>query len=487
MKTKKHLKVVLLLMLMILLSWKFPLLSQERFRKSPPNPEPLSVLELPAIDSYSLTNGLTLSVIQRDDLPVISLKMIIFAGESHSPENLPGLATLTTKMLSRGVSYISSYEIEEIIEFVGGNFETFTYPDYSLISFTFLEEHLEEGIELLSKMLLQPTFLKREIVNVKRTMYYDLVRKFEDPEFIAKRQLYRLLFNNHNYKKSTYNEDVIKNLNQKDIVSFFQKYYRPNNAHLVLIGNLNLPTASRKVSHYFRNWRRRDLKHSFLPPPKPNNKIKICQVDLPGAKDATIYMGNIVSTVTSQEIFPLIVMNQVLGGTPNSRLFMNLRETKEYAYWAYSEVEFFKNFSVFFVKSIVRPEVIYPSIMETLAEIKKITDKKIPSIEIEQAKSFLIGNFPLHIQTFDDLSTKVSEIIALNLGDEHWEKYYENIMLINSENVFEMVRTYPLLSPVVVIVGDRNKMLDHIIEFEEVEMYDIKGVFQYTLKKGEIK
>ena len=194
-------------------------------------------------------------------------------------------------------------------------------------------------------------------------------------------------------------------------------------------------------------------------------------------------MGNVISTMTSQEVFPLIVLNQVLGGTRISRLFMNLRESKEYAYWAFSEVEFFKNFNVFFIRAKVRTEVTYSSVMEILAETKKITDKKIPSFEIEKAKSFLIGNFPLHIQTFDTLSTAVSEIKALNLGEEHWEKYYDNIMLINSEKAFEMARTYPLLSPVVVIVGDIHKIIDNIQEFTEIEIYNSKGILLQTMKR----
>ena len=222
MKKWKHLIAALFFLLMILFVWESPLLPQERFRKSPPNPEPLSALKLPAIDSYTLTNGLALSVIQQGNLPVISLKMIIFAGESHSPEKLPGLATLTAKMLCRGVSYLSFPKIEEKIEFIGGNFSVTIYPEYTLLSFTFLEKYLEQGIKLLSRMLLQPTFFRREIVNVKISMYYYMIREYKDPELIAKRQLHRLLFSGHNYKKSTYNEDVIKNLSQKDIFSFFQ-------------------------------------------------------------------------------------------------------------------------------------------------------------------------------------------------------------------------------------------------------------------------
>jgi len=481
----KYLKLTLILYLLTLLLWEAPLLSQERFRKSPPYPEPLAELKLPEIKPSFLTNGLGVAVIHRDDLPVISLKVIIFAGESPSLRELPGMATLTANMLRRGVSYLTSSQIEEIIESVGGNFSVYTYPDYSVFSFTFLEEFLDTALALMSKMMLRPTFLKREIENIKRIMYYDLREKNKDPEFVAERQLDRLLFRNHPYKKNTFNEDVIKYLNQRALVSFYDRYYRPNNSLFVLTGNLNLQTATRKVSRYFSTWRRKELEHPSVLPLKPYDKKKICLIDLPEAKDSTIYLGNIVSPLSSQDVFPFIVLNQVLGGTHTSRLLMNLRESKGYAYYAFSELDFFKNCSIFFVKAKVRPEVTYSSIMEILQEIDKIIKEKIPSSEIEQAKSYLIGNFPLQIQTLDKLTSRVSEIIALDLGEEHWSKYYENIMLVSSERVFEAARKYPLLTPVVVIVGDKNIITDHIQEFEEVFVYNNKGILQYTIKKGE--
>ncbi len=479
------LKLALILSLLTILLWEIPLFSQEKFRKSPPYPEPLAELKLPETRPSFLSNGLGVAVIQRDDLPVISLKLIIFAGESPSLRELPGIATLTAYMVSRGVSYLTASQIEEIIESVGGDFSTSTYPDYSAFSFTFLEEYLDDVLDLMSKMMLHPTFLKREIENIKRIMYYDLREKNKDPEFVAERQLGRLLFRNHPYKKSTFNEDVIKNLNQRALVSFYDRYYRPNNSLFVLIGDLDLKTAIKKVSRYFSTWRRKELKNPSIPLLEPYEKEKICLIDLPGAKDATIYLGNIVSPLSGQDVFPFIVLNQVLGGTHTSRLFMNLRESKGYAYYAFSELDFFKKSRVFFVKAKVRPEVTYPSIMEILQEIEKITKEEIPSSEIEQAKSYLIGNFPLQIQTYDKLSSRISEIKALSLGEDHWSKYYENIMLVSSKRVSEIARKYRLLTPVVVIVGDKDIISDHIQEFEEVFVYNNKGILQYTIKKGE--
>lgn len=472
----------LLLIFFLISAWNFNLKAQERFRKSPPNPDPLPELSLPQIETAVLSNGLTLHVIYRENSPVIALRLIVLAGESSSPKEFPGTATFTANMLTRRTLKNSAEEIEERIETIGGNFSASTYPDYSMFTFTFLEEFLDEGLNIISELILQPSFTRREMDNVKRSMYYNLLDRLEDPENAAKRQLLQILFKDHPYQKSLFHEDVIKNINQSIPLSFYEKYYIPNNSQIILTGNLTLTIASRKVSSYFNTWQRKEKEFTPMSIPAASEKVKICFVDLPREKDATIYMGNIMVPLSSEDFFPLIVLNQVLGGTANSRLFMNLRESKGYAYYAFSHLELLKACGVFLVRAKVRPEVTYAAVNEALGELKRITEQKFPSYEIEQAKSYLIGNFPLDIETLDNLSLKIALNKAFQLGEEHWGKYYENVMLIDADKVFETARKYPLLTPVVVIVGDQDILLDHLIEFEEVEVYK-KGILQYSIRK----
>jgi predicted Zn-dependent peptidase len=483
MKVKSSKAIVLIFSLLCQIALHSTLLSQERFRRTPPIPEPFPALQLPGIQTTSLYNGLTLWVIPKSDHPIISLKIIVSAGESSSPENLPGLATLTAHSISRGVSDFSSSEIEEMIEFIGGNFSTEIHPDYSLFSFTFLEEYFDQALDLLSRMLIRPTFIRREIDSVRTAVYYDLLEKSNEPDFFAERQLLRTLFTNHAYEKSTFNEDVLKSITQKDIASFFYDHYRPNNTQIVFTGNKNFNTVFNKARRFFNRWQRKEMNQSTPPPPEPQKEMKVCFIETPRAKDAIIYMGNIVMAATDPDIFPLIVMNQVLGGTPNSRLFMNLRESKQYAYNAFSKIDNFKSCSVFSIRARVRPEVVESSIMEIFKDINLITTKKIPGFDIEQAKSYLIGNFPLQIETYDDLTKKVAEHKAFNLEDEHWNKYYENIMLINSEKVFELTKKLPLMNPVIVVVGDGDIVLNQFGKFiKEVDIYNKKGIYLGTYK-----
>lgn len=461
------------------------LFSQERFRKYPPLPEPLQELQLPAIESFRLENGLTVAVAQRKGLPFVCVDLAIQAGEFASPEGLPGLATFTAEMLRRGTLLYSASDIEERIESIGGSLSTTTALDQVRFSFFFLNEYLDQALGILSQMILQPAMSEKEIVNLKRIQYYNLLEKLSDPEFVGQRQLRRLLFRDHPYLKSFYNEDVIKNFTRKDALLLYERYYRPNNAVIVLAGDFDSATISGRISRFFRVWEARNIEIPALPPPVPSPDDKVFFVNLPGAKDATILLGNVIFARSDAEFFPFSVLNQVLGGTPNSRLFMNLREKREYAYFAFSETDFFRCCGLYSVRAKVVPFACYEAVREILKEIETMTRVKISTSEIEQAKSYLIGNYPLQIEKLTDLSHWVSEIVTFSLGEAYWNKFYENFMLVDADRVYEVARKYFLPKPIVVIVGDFSLLVEHLKAFEKMDLYDTKGVFLYSLAKGE--
>lgn len=480
----KNLSVELSFSLCLLLLLVSSLYAQERFRRSPPFPEPLKELNLPGIESDQLSNGLTVTLLRRGDLRVMTMQLIVLTGESSSPEGMPGLATFTANMVTKGAEDLPPSQVEEIMEYIGGKISTSTFLDYSVFTFTFLEEYVEVALDMLSGMILRPSFLRREIDSEKRDMYYEMREKEKDPEYIARMHLLQLLFEGHSYRKTAYREDFIRNISPKDVLDFFHKYYRPDNSILLFIGNLNLNTAFKKTSHYLNTWRNSSGERSSPEPPKPSLTRRVALIDFPQEKDATLYIGNVICFQNTQDFFPFLVLNQVLGGTPNSRLFLNLRESKGYAYYAFSEVELFKMCGVFMIKAKVRPEVIFPSVQESLAELEKTVKEEISSFEIEQAKSYLLGNFPLKIEKLDYFSLNMSKIIAFNLGDYFWNKYYENIMLINAGMVFDVAQKYPIITPVVVIVADKGRVMDYLSEFQKIEVYDSKGVYQYSISKG---
>jgi predicted Zn-dependent peptidase len=244
-----------------------------------------------------------------------------------------------------------------------------------------------------------------------------------------------------------------------------------------------MKVVSRKVSHYFNTW---EMSQLDIPPraePEPNDTERICFIDVPQEKECAIYLGNIILPLSEPDIFPFFVLNQVLGGSPISHLFMNLRESKGYAYYAFSELDFFKDCSVFLVRAKVTPEVIYPAVQEILGEMRSLTKERIPAEEVEQSKAYLIGNFPLNIERWDSISGKIAQIAAFELGEDYWNNYYQKIMLVDAERVYEVAQKFPLTKPVIVLAGDRENILKHLKSFEKVEIYDTSGTLLSTQRK----
>lgn len=456
---------------------------QERFRKTPPWPEPLPAVRLPNIESATLSNGLRVAVAFREGVPLLSLQLVILAGENSSPPHLPGTATAAARMLERGTPVSSASQIEERIDALGGSLSIAVQPDTTLISFTFLEEYFDNAIELLGEMILQPLWTEQEIANVRRILSFALRDRENDPDFVARRLLFRLLYRNQTAREALLSSDLMRNIRLKDVSDFAARFYRPNNALLVLAGNINLRTAVRKVSRFLNTWSPLPWESPPPQPPRPNGDFKLCVVDVPGADDCTICLGNIGPPASNPDFFPLLVFNQLLGGTPNSRLFLNLRESKAYAYYAFSENVFLATHSIFLVRARVRPEAADSSVIEILREFRRAMIERIMPAEIEQAKSYLLGNFPLSIERLERFSARVAELQAFRLGPDYWGRFMENIMLVNAETVQEAVQKLPLLSPIVVLAGDLSFLADHLKSFEKAEVYDKKGALQYTLVK----
>jgi zinc protease len=468
-----------------LMAASIPAAGQEKFRKSPPIPDPLPGLRLPPIESAVLSNGLTVAVARKSAEGLVSIQLVIMAGEGDCSASRPGVAAVTAGMIGRGTDTLSSGEIEDRIEAVGGDLTMEVSIDQTVFTLDVLEENLDRALEVLGQIFIHASFSEKSLDAVKRTLYYDLLEREKDPEFLAKRQLFRLLFKGHPYSVSAYTEDAIQAIAQPNVLSFYDRYYRPNNAVLVLAGDMNLSVAARKVSHSFNTWIEKRLDRPFLAGPAPAEEEKIAFIHQAGARDITIITGNPIFPIASPDYFPFLVLNQILGGSTGSRLFMTLRESKGLAYYSFSGMDFYRSCGVFWVKAKVTPESLVESIDEIFKLLGSQSIERITSFEIEQAKSFLIGNFPLKNESLTNFSRKVSLIKAYNLGDDHWNKYYENLILVNLDKVLETARRYVQPRPPVVIVGDLDQASGHFgTLLDRIEFYDVKGQLRSDINKG---
>lgn len=460
--------------------------AQERFRRTPPLPDAERLeIRLPKVETSVLPNGLTVATARRPESPMITLQLVVRAGEAASPADRPGLAAVTARMIGRGTRMLSADYLENMVESLGTELRTSVFMDYAVISTEVVEESLDRAILFLRLIATEAAFSERELAGVRRITYWQLYQSKKDPEILGWRQLLRSLFEAHPYRAATYNEDVIKFIATRDVTDFYDRYYRPGNAAVLVSGNIDGAAVAQKIGRHFAAWAGAGPAAAIPPPPPPNGRDRFCFVEDPGATAATVFAGNVVMGSSSPDFFPVLVLKQILGGTTQNRLFMNLREAKNYATYAFSEMEVYGSCGVYWARAQVRPEVLVPAIREIVGEIGALAAAPAVPSEVEEAKSYLVGNMPLRFESPAGFADWMARYVALGLDTSQWDRGAEDLKLVNAERVREAARKYLTPKPVVVIVGRPEWIGPHLGELDAVEVYDGSGQLKHTVRKGE--
>jgi len=460
--------------------------SQQRFRRTPPYPDPLPPINLPKVESAVLPTGLKIITINGLNNPVYNLQILIQAGESDSPPGLSGLATIAAQMLFRGTITLNRAEIEEKIEYLGINYSVEVRPDYTIFSFVFLEEFLDQVLELINLFFVEPTFPAMELASAKREFYYRLLDKNRDSEKTGYEFFLKQMFVHSGYNPGVVDEELIKNITTKDVAAFHQRLFRPNNSTIIITGNLDMVTAEKKIRNSFSRWVPKPVEKPSRPKLLNKNFEKICLLDLP-VQEVSVIAGNVIAPLTDEDYFGLLVLNQIMGGATTSRLFLNLRESKSLAFYAFSELSFLGGNGLFWIRIKTAPESIVQIIRELHSQFRSLTETRIDPAEVERAKAYLIGNLPLQFQTPEALSRRIGLLSLFQLPEDFWNKYYQNIMVVSPERVQEVAKKYLTNNPLIIIVADLKTVLDYLREFDKIEIYNRKGQIKAISEKGVLK
>ncbi len=465
-----------------------PSAAQERFRRTPPLPDAQRLeLKLPAVETVILPNGLTVATARRPESSVVTLQLVIRAGEADSPAERPGVAAMTARMIGKGTKMLSAEYLANMIEALGASFTASVLLDYTVLTMNVLDEQLDRAIYILRLITLEADFSERELGAVRRTASLELSQQKKNPEVLGWRQLLGILFEGHAYRTAMYSEDVIKSITPRDVTSFYNRFYRPGNAVVLVSGNVDGQAMALKVASHFGAWSGQSPERASPPPPPPNDRERFCYVEAPDQSASTIFAGNVIMNSSDPDFFPFLVLKQVLGGTTGSRLFMNLRDDKRYAAYAFSDMEMFGSCGVYWARARVKPESTGAAAREILREIGALAAGQALPSEIEAAKSYLIGNMPTRFEAPGGFAEWMARYVALGLGPGQWDKGPEEIMLVNVERARETARKYLAPRPVVVIVG-RPEWIDlYLGDLDPIEVYDTGGRLKQVLRKGETR
>jgi predicted Zn-dependent peptidase len=445
-------------------------------REPPPAPGEAKDMSLPPVQIADLDNGLQVNTIVTDQLPVVYATLVVRSGGESDPARLPGLAGLMAQMLKEGTTKRSSVEIAEEIEFLGADLWASSDEENTYVGVRALAEHFDVVMAILAEVASTPAFSNKELEKLKRRELDRLALSGREPRYIARRTFYRELYGQHPYGTVDTTPQAVKRVRRQDLVRWHREHFVGKNAFLVVAGAVDPDHVAETAQKILGAWRTgKRAVPTYGEPPQPTDR-NILVVDRPGSVQSVIYMGNLAIARADREWIPLMVSNQVLGGSAASRLFMDLREKRSLTYGAYSSIGARVDIGPFVAYASVRTEVTTEAIGAFFEHLTRINQEPAEPQELVNAKRYLSDSFPLKVDTPGKLSDLVVELRTFGLPDDYWDHYRQWIRETSSSEARYVARSY--IRPkdsLVVIVGQAADFAQSLQQFGPVTVVSPDG------------
>ena len=462
----------------VLLLSNIPTLSlsaQDSVPSRPPAPGPLSPLTFPAFGDTTLPNGVNLVVIENHEQPTVSLSLTFRAGSSYDPAGKEGLAELVAELLTKGTPTRKAQQIAATIEGVGGTLTATNDADFLTISTGVLSDKFALAFELVADVARRATFPEDEL-ELARTRYLsNLAASLAQPDVIAERFFAKEIYGTHPYGRRT-SEASYKAITRDDVRAFATARLKPAGALLVIAGDVTLAQALALATRHFRGWTGTAVPGAAFPGTPVKQTPDILLVHRPGSVQSNIIAGNTTISPRDTNYYAARLATHVLGGGTDSRLFLILREQKGWTYGAFAEMRRLRGTGFWNATAEVRTEVTDSALSEVLRQIHRIRTTMIPDSELTNAKGYLVGRFPLQIETPEQIAGQVATTKRLGLPAGYLESFRERLSAVTSRRAqAAAANTFRRAGLTIVVVGDGLKVYDKLKAIAPVRLVNVDG------------
>lgn len=405
-------------------------------------------------------NGLTALLVEKHGLPVVAINLLIRAGSKHEPPDKAGLASLVGDMLFEGTDTMKAEEISERIEFYGASLSASVEYDYTIISLYVLKKDLHELFKIFKDIIFRPDFPERELKKKKAILATNLIRKEQEPSYLAMKVLRKEIFKDHPYGRPLGGTpDSIKDIKRKDLVDFYKKFYRPDGAILVIAGDITEQEAEGLIDD-FKKWSgssQKEHKGKGSGDRKKWSEPLIINKDI---TQANILYGLEGIKRDDPDYYIASVMNYILGGGGfSSRLVQRIRDEMGLAYDVSSYFTVNEEPGLFVIELQTKNESAMTAIKVIREEIERIIKEPVSDEELEDAKAYLIGSLPRRIDT----TKKITDFLTLTefygLGEDYLKRYPQYIRGVTRDDIIRVARRLLSNEGLFVIVGREEEIL----------------------------
>ena len=443
---------------LVLVAASVTLAAQQPDRKQPPPLGPAPSLKLPAIQKQRLSNGLAVWIVEHHEVPLAQINLIVRSGSAADPIGKYGVGSLTAAMLDEGAGTRSSLDLADAIEFLGANLSTASSFDASSIRMSVPVSKLAEALPLMSDIALRPSFPVSELDRLRKERLTGLLQARDNAGALIQLAFPRIVFGpTHRYGTSANGlPATIEALTVDDLKTFYRSHFRPDNATLLVVGDLTPATALPMLERAFGNWKADGMAPlvADVPNAPQLTKRQVYLVDKPEAAQSQIRIGWVGVSRSTPDYAVLEVLNTVLGGSFTSRLNQNLREKNGYAYGASSGFDMRLSAGPFLAAAGVQTDKTADALKEFFNELNGILTP-VPPDELAKARNYVALGFPGEFETTSDMARKLEELVIYNLPDTTFSDFVPSVTAVTAADLQRAAARF--VQPermAVVVVGD---------------------------------
>lgn len=430
----------------------------------------------PARVERTLPNGLRIIVARYATVPKVSLLLTFGSGLASDPDGKTGLAQLVADAAQEGTTTRDSRALRNQVFGLGATLGATVGQDSSTFQMRGLAETLPALVDLLADIVQRPSFPESEIELLLSTAAQRQQAQLASPQFVANRQFRHELFGAHPYARVTPTPESLKAIDRTSMVDFHARHYRPNNATLIVTGDVTPAQIVPLVEKAFGGWTRGEVPQSSFAAAPTLTGRRLVFVHRPGSVQSSIVVGNPGVKRDDPRWFMLQLANQIYGGAFDSRLVQNIREQKGYTYSPRSQFLAFEQAGALLVAADVRNEVTGATLTEIYAEIDGLRATAPPADELGGAKAYARGVFVVQNATQAGLAGTLNTVSTFGLPKDYPETYQAKVSAVTAEAVSTGARILlGSADSLIVVVGDYSKVKDQLSTFGEVQVVDVTG------------
>lgn len=435
-------------------------------KQTPPEGAPPKAFTVPAHETYTLPNGLKVTLVPYGIIPKVTVSVAVGAGSINEGSEHVGVASLTATLLKEGTATRTAEQVADDAARMGSTLDVSSSDDQTIAGLDVLSEFGPDAVRLLADVLEHPRLPDSELPRLKNDMLRQIALRNSQPQTIALTRFRKILYGDHPYAVVVPTEADVKKITLQDVRQFVTSNFNAQRSHLYIAGKFDSAAVKAAISESFGAWSRGA---SIWTPnvPKPNAQRILDVTDRPDAPQSTLMVGLPTAPPNSPDAIQLRVTNALLGGSFNSRITANIRERRGYTYSPFSVLSSRYHDAYWAESADVTTQFTGASLKEIFAEIDRLTNEPPAAQELKGIQNYLSGVFIIQNSSRGALISQLQNVDFQGLGDDYLKNYVARVNAVTPADVQKMTGQY--LKPnqmTIVVIGDKSKITDQLIPFQ---------------------